>query len=692
MKRRNFIKTSAAGSVLLATNILFACQNDDKSGFVKSLNLIDPLIPIRIFRNHEEKIISQMIEMRTKYGFRRFLILAPDKTVRFSGFPGSKVFSDIGEFILRLKKSLIPYDIEVGWECSATIKQGPGVPYQYLTGLDGRVSEISFCPLDPDFREVLSNNVATVISIAKPFIVSIEDDYTLRHAGFGCFCPLHLAEFSERQKVNYSREKLYDIFSEVTPESIRLRRAWAELSRDSLESLASYIRQKVDKVAPETRFLLCQPGSADTEGDMTEAVTRALAGKTRPAVRLYGTNYGHDNAENLPETIFHALYGSQHLPVDFELYHESDTFPHTRFFMSAAKIKSLMAAAFAYGIDDSRFHPIQNTDNLMEDTGYADMYTREIKRFDALKNAVKECRVEGCEIVYDPFEHIVDAYGKGGNRRYAWANVTGRLGIPHTSSGGKVKMVSGNTIELMSDDAINELLSGGVFLDGKAALSLCKKGFKDLIGADVLPGSQPKFLYEGLRDTADFKDVTGKIMYNFLIFVVATEGGAYVELKPLNNAKIITDFLDGNEKPITPGMMLYENKLGGRVAITAYDLNNNSSSAVINYKKKEIIRQTIEWLGNEPLPVFVKNAPNIFCVFNRSISNDYAIVVTTSLCSDPFDSISLEVAPEWLNSRFELLGVNGTWDKIKVESHDHIIKVNTKVTLMNPVVLKFKKA
>ena len=86
MKRRNFLKTSAAGSVFFGTNSLFVFQKDDDPD-IMAKNSIDPLIPLRIFQNHEEEILSQMIEMRTKYGFRRFMLLAPNKTVRFSGFP-----------------------------------------------------------------------------------------------------------------------------------------------------------------------------------------------------------------------------------------------------------------------------------------------------------------------------------------------------------------------------------------------------------------------------------------------------------------------------------------------------------------------------------------------------------------------------------------------------------------------------
>jgi len=690
MKRRNFIRISTAGSAFLVSDILLKTGKSNVSHRLDVDKSIDPLIPIRIFNDQKEDIISQLIELR-KYGFRRYLLLAPDKTVRFSGFPRPEKFNEIAENILFLKKRLANYDVEIGWECSATLKQGPGVPYQNLTGLDGRISDISFCPMDLDFREVFSNNISTVVRIARPFMVSIEDDYTLSHAGLGCFCPLHLAEFSRRQNHLYSREDLMEIFSAKSEQSIVLRRAWADLCRDTLVDLANLIRTKIDNIAPATRVLLCQPGAADIYGDFTKDVTRAFAGKTKPAVRLYGTDYGYDNAERIPEMIFHALHGSQHLPSDFELYHESDTFPHTRFFMSASKINSLITAAFAYGLDDCRYHPIQNTDNLLEDKGYAEIFKKQRKRYNILKEEVRDCKVDGCEVMYDPYEHIADAYGKGSFRRYAWANITGRLGIPHTSQGGKVKMVSGNTVELMSDSEIKKLLTGSVFLDGRAAFILSKKGFNDLIGADVRPGGKPTFLYEGLRNNASFENIKGKLMYNFLIFIVATEGGSYVELKPLEGSKIITDFIDGEEKAVTPGMITFENKLGGRVAVTAFELTNNSSSALINYKKKEIMRQTIEWLGNEPLPVYVKDLPNMFCIFNRSMSNRYAIIVITSLCSDRFESIPIIVSNEWNNSQVKILNTEGAWEKINIGRQQNEITLNTPISLMDPVIIKLEK-
>lgn len=685
MRRRDFILTVSSGAALLAGQ--HSCSS--REHVVTREGGIDPLVPFRVLKGHESVLMSQIKMLRSEYGLRRFTLLGPSKGIRYSGFPNADVYKEIGQQVLSFKEQLANYDIEVGWESESTIKQGPGAPYQYITNVDGRVSEISFCPLDPSFRDVLAENVSIVARIAHPFLIQMEDDFTLRHAGgFGCFCPLHLQAFAERVGRLYSRDSLFSIFREVTPESIRLRREWAIFSRDSLAGLAAHIRASVDRVSPETRISLCQAGNADAEGDFTEAVTRAFAGKTRPAVRLYGADYGRDHAEKLPEHMFHALYSAQHLPEDFELYHETDTFPHTRFFISNAKIKSLMTTAFAYGLHDSRFYVFQATDNSLEENAYARMYREEVNRFNALKHAVKDCRVEGCEIVYDPFEHTIDPVGSG-TKRYAWANVTGRLGIPHTASNGKVKMLSGNTVQLMTNEQVTELLKGGVFLDGKAAHFLSERGFADLIGAEVSSGGVPQFMFEGLRNPSDYRDVDGYLMYNFLLFgSVGTEGGSFYKLKPIEGTEIVTDFLDHHETRVCPGTTRYENRLGGRVAITAFDLSSNSSSAIINYKKKEVMKSMIEWLGKEPLPVFVRDLPNMFCIFNKAKSGKHAVVVLTNLCNDSFDSVRFDVDPQWQKARIDILDKDGMWRSANVKSDGESLTLKTQLNLLSPVILR----
>ncbi|MEZ5103497.1 MAG: hypothetical protein R2757_03295 [Draconibacterium sp.] len=694
MKRKDFIKISALGSAYLASGSLLAQGKFESAG--ELYKGIDPIVPFNFLMNRKEEMLSQMIEIKKRFGLRRFLLTDPMEHVRLFGYPTSEIYRQIGEKVLYVKQQLSSYDVEVGWWCAPSLRSGSGAPSQYITDLTGKVSSISLCPIDPKYMEDFSGNVATVVRISNPFMVQFEDDYELSHqppeVRFGCFCPLHLAEFAKRQNKYYSREELFEIFQQVNPESMKLRQAWAELSRDSLSNLASLIRKKIDEIDPKTRIMLCQSGSADFDGDFTEAVTRAFAGNTRPAVRLYGTSYGSDLAQSLPDNIFHALYSKQHLPDSFECFHESDTYPHNRFFMSAAKIRSLITAAISYGFDDSLFYPTQYLDNPTEEEGYLSMIHSETKRLNALKSAVKDCSVSGVEIVHKPFAHIVNPYTGSGrpstDSGAQWVSILGRFGIPYTSKNGNVKFISGKMTDMMDNEEVEKLLRGNIMMDGEAAYSLFKKGWGELIGAEkVSIGKEANFCYEGIRDASDFSNIKGDLMYNNIFAPAGTESGLFFILEPVSNAEIITDFLDGEEKKIMPAMYRFQNNLGGRIAVTALNANNRSSG-MFNYKKKELMRQTIEWMANESLPVFVKELPNVFCIYNKSNTANYAIVTLINLSSDTFNSFSLDVAPEWDGKNIEFLNKEGTWEKTRCKKLKSGYKIDLQLDIMKPVILK----
>lgn len=263
----------------------------------------------------------------------------------------------------------------------------------------------------------------------------------------------------------------------------------------------------------------------------------------------------------------------------------------------------------------------------------------------------------------------------------------GKSGIPYTSKNGKVKIVAGNFVDILIDDEIKEMLSGGGVLDGSAAYSLYKRGWGEMIGADVAKGGEANFRYEGVRNPDDYPNIKGKLMYKLLFAPAGSEGGSFYELKPKRKAEIITDFLDPEEKPVFPGCFVLRTNWEG--VITTFSIARNRSSAVFNYKKKEIIRQSIEWLGNEPLPVFVNKLPNVYCIFNRSKSDDFAIVTLINLSADPSRSFSLDVAPEWINAKIKMLNKDGKCKPIKVATNGQTMKVDLPLLIMQPVILKF---
>ncbi len=180
-------------------------------------------------------------------------------------------------------------------------------------------------------------------------------------------------------------------------------------------------------------------------------------------------------------------------------------------------------------------------------------------------------------------------------------------------------------------------------------------------------------------------------MYNLIFAPAGSEGGSFYELKPHPGAEILTDFLGPGEKPVIPGFLRFENQLGGRVAITAFNLQGNRSSAVYNYKKKELVRETIEWLGNEKLPVFINDHPNIFCICNKSNNGNYMIVTAINLGLDKFDYLSVDVPQEWKNAAVTQLEANGNWMPLNVHRKDNTLSVKTDLSLMKPVLLKLNR-
>lgn len=702
MNRRYFLRTSFLTSVAVGVGISNPLKAKSQNSLVLNpKRTIDPVIPLRFYPEEEERIFSQMIEMKEKYGLRKFLLTGPMDEIKLKGYPSNEVYQDLGKQVLYVKEKLKDHGIEIGWWCAPSLRSGPNAPFQYVTDISGIVADSTPCPLDPKFKEDFSTNVATVVQIARPFRVQFEDDYELSwqppNVNFGCFCPLHLAEFSKRQNKKYTREDLLEIFKEVSPESKRLREAWAELSKDTLVAFATAVREKVDKIAPTTSICLCQSGCSDLDGNFTEEVARAFAGNTQPSVRLFGANYSNDDLLSLPGTLFHALYSKEHLPDDFECLHETDSYPHTRYFTSANTMKSWLTCIFSYGYDNTLFYATQYLDNPLEERSYVEMYKNESIRLSTLKESVKDCVLEGCQIPYYPLSHILNPYR--GNQPYslgnAWVNLAGRFGIPYTTKNdeNKVKLLAGQLTEMMTDNEVKDLLTGGVFLDALAAELLYKRGFGELIGVShIVRGTEANFSSEGIRNPEKYETIEGRLMYNLIFAPAGAEGGSFFKIEPLNNAEIVTDFLDPDKNPVIPGMMTFENKLGGRVAIIAFELSKSASSTIYNYKKKELIRQTINWLGHKELPVCIMHHPNVFCIFNQAKNNKYGIMTVTNMTADRLDSLHIIVADEWKNAKIQLLDTDGSWKTTQVNNKKETKEVIVTLETSSPVILKLVKA
>ena len=616
---------------------------------------------------------AELKQLRDQYGIKRFFICGPDHAkVQLRGYPDIADFEGIGNTMLRCKKELADDSVELNWWCAPTLRSGLNAPYQHVVNFDGRESHLGLCAFDPGFQQDFAAKIARVVEIARPPIVLMEDDYTQHtHPGvvLGCFCKRHLAEFSRRAGRNYTREEVAKLFLEDRPETLPLRKIFAEVNRDSLVELSKVIRQAVDKVAPDTRIGLCECGGTDIDGFMTFDVARALAGKTRPLIRVTGTEYSsEDSGRRIPLRTAHLFFDAEQMPQDIEWVHESDTYPHTTYFMSPEYLETLMLKSLFLGADGSQFYALQYLDDAAEDTGYLDMYRKSQPRFQAIHALGKEIELAGCRVIHDPLsvssKRLKNTGFFSGGGDYAWGcAMLARMGIPYSTRKGSPVLLLGNEAEVLSDEKLTEILSGAVLMDVKAA-GICRdRGFASLIGVDVKPIEKYEICLEEFAAIPEFADIKGRFNYNNAYAPAGAESAQYAQLQLLPGAEALSYYLNPEGERILIASSRFVNAKGGRVAVLSYSLTHNQSSTVFSLRRRKMLLRTIEWLRRSELPATVVDCPNVSIMVRRLAGGNYLLAVT-SLSGSERENITLQLSKELRNTAAFELDDSGVWQEL----------------------------
>jgi hypothetical protein len=642
---------------------------------------MNPIVPFNLDMGPYEAMLEAVREMNREYGIRRLLVTGPNLGVRFDGFPEIEVYRKIGEGIRRLQGDVADLGVEIGWWCAPSIRCGLGAPFQHIVGGGGSVSPHGLCPLDDAMAADLAAKVALVAAIARPFMIQFEDDFEVSNhpvtKGFGCLCPLHLAEVKRRAGRSVRAEDVEAIFQEPNAGNRALRQTFADVCRDSLVGLAARIRAAVDAVSPETRLCQCEPGCTEKDGWLSEAVCRAFAGKgTRPAIRLYGSQYYSQNSPATPPaTLSHVFYSAEHLPEDFELFHESDTYPHTRFYMSAAYLETLLHGAFAAGVDDSLLYATQYLDDPCEERGYFEMLRRNRPRFDAFRAEVARCRLCGCGIVHSPaVQYLLRGNpGKGLHSACQWL---GRYGIPYTTRPSSVRVVaSGQEAAVIADDDVRRMLeSGGTLLDAEAALDFASRGFAPLLGVEVEPLERLDAMTERILPAADAPRLRGKLLYNLASLLPASSNEKFVKLQPMAGAETLVEYCGRDGRSISPALTRFVNRTGGRVAILAGTITESASFYC--HRKREVVRRLMEFLdGADAIPAMALDAPNLWLLCNQALDGSFLLLSVNNLSPDALDGLSLRLSPAWRNCTVQELDPRGRWVDALTQTEGEILRL-----------------
>ena len=631
----------------------------------------DPALPFRMTDDFDASI-AELRRLNSEYGIRRiFLIGCPGHVARILGWEdGDERYESFTRLALRVKEAVAGTGMEIGWWNSPTITIGKGGPFQMMVGGDGREATHAVCPLEKGFRDAVARRVKKFAAVVKPWAIMFEDE---THFGWQrdvkkltCYCPLHLKDVSGRVGREVSREELVAACERPADGNLALRSAFAASMRDTMRVFGRELRAAVDEVSPMTRMGMCVQSDFERDGDAMIVFAREIAGGGRPFVRnaasLYG--WGQKVYEEISSTAGTTSWGYRWLPPDFEILQECDTYPHNRFFMPGRQFEDLLLLHAALGADDVLLYATQHLDDPAEDPGYLDAYKRARPRIKALKKARRGTRPCGVQLMYRHSQDNIFRYANlptlcSGGR------LLGRYGVPFCMTDMPVKMLLGADAERLSDADIRRLMGRNVLLDGAAALNLCRRGFADMIGADVseVPFQAAK---ERICDGVA-PEVKGRRIYSNAFAAAGAEKSTAVALTNLRKgAERLVDYVGGRDEILpAPAMYRYVNAEGGRIAVVAAVLTENKSSSVFSFRKRKVVVDTLRWLAGDAAPLSiwatVKNEPNVMLVARTPNSEAFLLLTVVNMSMDRLEKVEIELDPHYSGGSVEELGADGTW-------------------------------
>lgn len=639
---------------------------------------LDPLVSLFLnsstWMPSDETPVNTMKALRRDYNLRRFMFDPPGLR-HACGKRGDELYVRIGESFAAGAKALQDEGVVLGWFDRPTLAWNHHTKCQHVMDCDGNVSS-ALCPLDRAGTDRHIANVKTTVAIGRPRIVIVEDDLNLSgHSGLvsphgGCFCPLHMAAFSKRIGRTMTAKEAGALFDAPTEENAALRKAFAQVSKESLVQFCRRIRTAIDEVDPTIRVCLCQSAQVDIDGDTTEADVRALAGDTRPMTRIYGANYFSENVPDaLPRTLAHTLYSMQHLPRDIEKIYEADTFPHTRFYNSSLFYQSEIAAAFMAGAEDLLLFCVRTAENPLADTAYLDMVRENRARFAVVRDFRQHSSLVGVRAVYHANERAHFRVRKE-DMLPECARVLAKFGFPMTTLPSKATVLFGATAERTPAEELREIFKGAVIVDSTAALALTKRGLGDWLGCSVKDGEKDlEFPRSNILPVAGSR-VNGLNSYDYKLLIPATPVPGwdhkmnYVRITPGRTSKtwIRYEDVDGNE--IAPSFVSSRNALGGTVGVMSFAVKGNFREWLYSPEMQDVFRNFFDRATGGQIDVVSTRTPGVWLLAAVSDDDQELLVMVNNLAGEPRADLALEFSMKWRGGLVEVLTRDGVWRKV----------------------------
>ncbi len=519
------------------------------------------------------------------------------------------------ELIARAKKILTPLGITTSinpWITTLHADRGrklwPGQNFHTMVDPNGTKAEAVACPLCPEWRKY-SVEAHKLYASIEPDTIWVEDDFRLHNhwpplEWGGCFCDLHMAEFSRLAGRQLTREEF--VKGMLQPgEPHPFRKIWLDVARDSMADLAKVIGDAVHSVSPSTKV-----------GLMSSAPFVHCAEARDWSAILYGLTSGcHEPVDRIHLPAYSDKVGWEYLmafevvssrtaasiPASTEIYPELESFPHTTFSKSRTFTQHQIESALAIGTSGMTF----NIYPMMADGIWAgDRYDEPLAGIKPYLNSVTELGLssanrQGVKILSNTKSSYAlhTPQGSAMSELYPdeqfWAGLLIGFGVTTKHSvdalpTNDVVAVSGQFFRSLDKPAIEKLFAENhVLLEGDGAYTLYQMGLGELAGIKSAEWRLDNTGYQAYEALVD-----GEICRGTKNARISAQCGAgdFLDIEYSGSPKVKSLVYDPAGKQIATGVAIHED----RVFILPYGRFARGFSTHLSAIRQDLIQRFLE--------------------------------------------------------------------------------------------------
>lgn len=547
-------------------------------------------------------------------------------------------------------------------------------PWQHLVDISGAESPSCYCAADPRVQEYI-DQCYEALATAAPSFIWIDDDVRLeshpKAIRYACFCPFCLDEFRREGGGNLTREDLAAAFNSGTrSERLEIRRKWLEHNGRYITRLLRNIRSAVDQVNPAIKLGLMTGETAYstfTYGSRVDAMSGpdGVEVKWRPGGGFYTDDIpmgALDKAHSIGRQIVY-------IPDNVtDIQYEHENFPYQLFRKSRSLFAAEMTAAIGAGCSGVALNIMNMFDSPCECEPYI-AKTREITGF--LTAAAETFGRSSCTGIGIPFTekhfaavNIDGDWGSSGSwgEDFTRCNELSVIGLPlaYSTEGAVINVITQNTCFEYSKNELRQMLSSSVLIDVPALEKLHEAGLGDLCG----------FKVNGRKDTDSIERFTSHSLngefagchrdcrpsfYGEPIYLIESSG---------QGAETISEIIDFSSRVYGTCGGVYENELGGRVAVFGY----YPWHMIQNIAKVSQLKNVCRWLSRDSLPAYVASYHKA-AVWCRSDSLRNPAMLLLNASADMVEDVIAAVAGDpiqmqvmYMDGRTEILSPSADID------------------------------